>query len=293
MTHNAIGSIYATYDYDWFKNIPENRGHAKTNGLKQSKLNKIQELINDDQYCEEYGIIMVNKNGVIVNGHHNFEVRRRNGMPIRYIIIEDARYNSVTKKDLLNNVLLVNKINTAWSGPDLFRAAYQQNRRLALDMFKIIDDNDNRFRWYDLMGLLTKNVEHFIGRIEKVDLKTFDDEALISQMKSKEFLTELDYFIKINDKARVAFRKSILLASVYGVLWKSKDIVNEAKFRQSALNIPDDILRSKQATKTTTLIPIIIKNYNRKYHEAIRPSAVVFQVCKIQPHTNGLQEVVI
>lgn len=285
-----VANIYETYDYDKFTIIPENRGHVETKGLKARKLLQLQELVNNGKYCEEYGLVKVNKELVIFDGRHTFELRKLNGMPIRYLIIEDEKYNDVTKKDLLNNVYNVNKINTAWSGNDLFKAAFQTKRPLAIQIQNLMDAANNRFVWTDIIALLTKNDDYFVGRLHDLDLTSFSDKTLLEEINSKAFKLEYKYFLSLNDKARVALRKGMIIKTVYSVLWKAREIVDPLKLRTTALNIPDEVLDSKKTVEIKKFIPILIKHYNKQHGQSVKAEAVVFQCCKIHINSNGKHE---
>lgn len=280
MKDKIVGQIYESYDYDQFKIIKENRGRSETHGINIRKLNSLQTLIESKQYVEEYGIVKVNKDFLIVDGRHTFEIMQRNKLPIRYIIIGDDRFNNATKNEMLNSVYTVNKINTSWNGHELFNAACQRKGPLAVAINEIIDKHDNTFKWNDVMALIIKNLDMFRGRfhIAQINLLTFWKAEYVDYINSNEFAEELKWFVKFNEKARVAYHKGSVLMSFYSVLWNARSFVNPMNFRKSCLSIPDTTLQSQQTRKANFLVSALIKNYNRKFGQSVVLSTVLYQL---------------
>ncbi|MEJ7647115.1 MAG: hypothetical protein WKF87_21125 [Chryseolinea sp.] len=274
----VVAPIYETYDYGKFSIYPENRGLRETGGIKERKVNKLQKLIDESKWVHELGTIQVNESYQIINGAHTYTVLMRNKQPIRYIIIEDPRFNEATKREVIGSIYNINSINTAWSSEDMFNAAIQVKAPLALAMQALILKHNNKFKWLELAALLKKDVDFFSGRWRKVDMTFFDEKDMVEMIHSEEFKYDLKHFLTINEKARISHRKSLLLRCTYDIVFNARSIVDLKLFRKALASIPDDMVLSAKYKNKDAAILMLIRHYNKSQGQSVEPSAVKHQL---------------
>lgn len=277
----VVGQIYQSWDYDKFNILPENRGLKDSNGVDRRKVAQIQRLIDEDQWVDEESIVKVNENFTITQGAHNFIVRKNNGMPIRYVIVRDHRFNNGTsRRQLVNNILGTNTIDTSWKKAQVFAAAYYTKCKLALLIHELIENHENRFRWQEIMGIITKYEDFFNGyhhhRVLNLDI--FCDKDYIEYFNSPAFKAEFDYFLKLNDKFRIAARKGLLLKAAYSIINRCKEDLDIRLFMKTLLTIDDKVLNSHQIKNFNTCIVLMINHYNKVGGKKVEPSAVRLQI---------------
>jgi hypothetical protein len=173
-------------------------------------------------------------------------------------------------------VYSINSVTTSWTSSELFNAAIQCKAPLALALYAIIDNNDNTFLWTDLMALLQKDTRYFMGRWRQASMKTFEDRALLDFLNSGEFELELKAFVKLNLKARIAFKKGIILKAAYDILWHARDMVNPSLFRKSLATIPDNLVQSARTVTDDGARRLLIQHYNKSQGQAVETATVLY-----------------
>lgn len=279
MKDNVVSEIYESTDYDKFTILPENRGRKETNGIKITKLKNLNELHEREEYIDEWALVRVNKAFQIIDGRHTFEDRKARKMPIRYEIIKNEKFNNGhTKRELMSAIFLVNKNSTAWTGDDFYKSNLQNKAPLATRMNEVIERYGNTFKWTDLLALLTKNEEYFTGRFKSIHADVFDDKKLIKIFDSNEFYQELKFFVKLNEKGRVAYRKSNFLKACYLIINKAKIVVDPKAFRRYIINIEDKTIEGHKTKTVGAAIKTCIEFINTQNGKTYRHSAVMFEI---------------
>ena len=271
-----VGKIYETFNYDKFSILAENRGQKETKGLKAKKLKTLQRMIDGGTWINSVARVVVNLNGEIVDGAHTLEICKLNKLPVRYQITDDDHFNEVTKRDLIGNVYATNQVTTSWSPSELFNAAVQTKAPLALSMKVIIEENDNFFTWTDLLALLEKDSDYFLGRWRKANMSTFERKDLIEAIRAEDFSWELKHFTKLNLKARIAPRKGKILRAAYDVLWNCREMINPLLFRKSLASIPESSLLSQKVTTDDGARRMLIGHYNKSQGQQVETSSVLY-----------------
>jgi|SRR5688572_4177467 len=275
-----VSYVYETFDYDKFKITPENRGQKFTDGIDRRRVKKIQTLIDKGEFRKEKGIVFVNKKFVVIDGAHTFATLKANKKPIRYIIFEEACFNTDEQKQMLSSVYTINKHNTAWTLHDLFNAALQTKppAQLAVMLNKIVIEHKNTFTWNEVFTIVNQNASHlstYGGH--SFTIETFDDPKLIKRIKTPEFYQDLKQFIKINNKLRVShLAKQRLLKTLYSIIYKASDLVNSGKITNAIISYPDNKLLAFRNNKE--FIYDFIKHYNSEYATKLNPKAILDRI---------------
>ena len=272
----AVTNIYETFNYDQFSILPENRGQKENKGIKESKIKTMQRMIDNDTWVHEVARVRVNLNFEIVDGSHTFEVSKRNALPIRYEIMSDDKFNNVTRRDLIGSMHNINAVHTAWTAADLFNAAVQVKAPLALDMKAVIENENNYFLWTDLMALILKDTNFFIGRWKTATMKSFEEKESIDYIRSDEFTWELKHFVKLNTKARIAFKKGMILKAAYDILWHAGEMVDKKLFRKALASVPENLIVSQRTQTDEGCRRMLLQHYNRSQGQSVETGAVLF-----------------
>ena len=275
----VVSEIYETYDYEKFKPLKENRGHILTGGIKKRKLDTYLKLIEDGEFIADLGTIKVNKDLQIIDGHHRLEALKRHNLPVRYEIIKHENFNESTRRVYLNSVYKTNAQNTAWKIEEMFQAAVANKAPLAVLIDAAIKKYQNNFNWSEVIAILTEDEKLFAGgQREKPNILTFEDKALVERFNSPEFLLELKYFVKLNEKVRVAARRLHVLRSFYTILLRASKIIDSKIFRASALQIPSSYLESNRLKNSDDCTDMFIKYYNIYTKDKINSAAIKTEI---------------
>lgn len=274
-----VGKIYESYDYDSFTVLKENRGRSSTDGIAPHKLAQFNRMHDNGEYFEEIALVQVNLKRQVVGGLHTFIDRKLREMPIRFIIISDPRFNEVSKRSLvLNAVFNCNKNTTKWSRNELFNAAIELGSGLATRMNLLMSKHNNTFKWTDLLALLLKREEFFSGHTDRIPSRIFDKRNLAEEIDSPEFMAEFKYFLKINDKARSAYKKATFLRAAFEIIFKGRGVMNPMLVRKCILTIPDDLIGSRKANSLPKVQKMIIDWVNKEGGQQYVASTIFFEI---------------
>jgi hypothetical protein len=268
--------VYETFNYDQFSILPENRGHIESKGIKEKKIKVLQRLIDEGIWIDEVARVKVNEKFEIIDGAHTFEVLKRNQKAIRYEIIHDAAFNSGTKRDKIGAVYSINSVTTTWSPAELFNAAVVTKAPLALILREIIEKNDNYFLWTDLIAILEKDSNYFMGRWRKASMQLFERKDLIEQVQHETFTPELNFFIKLNQKARIAQRKGLILKAAYDILWNARHMIEPKLMRKALASLPESSVSSNKMISDDACRRMIIQHYNKSQGQAVETATIMY-----------------
>lgn len=275
----AVGKIFETPDYSLFSWYVENRGHKNHDGLSRNKLRQLQKIYDKGEWVPELAIVKVNAAHVIIDGRHTFQICKNNGMPIRFIFVYDPRFEKRNEKIyVLNNITKINQVNTSWSATDIFKGAEQNDQPLAKFIRREMNRHNNDFTWTELYGLISHSIDAMSGRKRGIGLESFNDDDLMQYIETEEFRKEYNFFIAVNDKVRISYRKHAGLAAIFGVLWFEKDfVIDKGKFKKIATSLSDDFLRSERAGTVPDFIKYMLKLYNSEYGETVNYEALTYK----------------
>lgn len=284
-----VAVIYETYDHDKFKPMKQNRGTTSDSGTKRPKLNSILRLIEKGKYVPEVGLIKVNKNLEIIDGHHTLQALKIWKMPVRYIIIEDPKFNEATGRQKLGHVYDVNAINPSWSMKDMYKSVLSAKAPLALLIQALILKYRETFDYNHILALLLKNEIIFTGaRRGSVTMQTFDDKNLVEYIESNEFQQEFKYFNELNQKFRISDRANLGFKAAYAIIWKfsynkQEPPVFRSSFRKAILATSEGMLRNTDRTRTySAWIRLLIETYNKKNRDKVKTTTVLKLLGKIE-----------
>lgn len=209
-----VGEILETNDYSLFKPIGYNRGVDKNEGTKNYKVLQFQKKIDSGEFILEIGIIFVNMSMRIIEGHHRFQVLKANKLPIRYIILKDAKFNVTNKNEIVETLHSINSTNSSWSIGDLYKAALRIQAPVAVLLNSLIDKYENTFKVNDVLGIASGNFKKF-----KPSIQAYNDKILLDAIKQLENNGEIERLSKVSAKFRVAKHRQLLLRSYYEILF--------------------------------------------------------------------------
>lgn len=277
----VVAFIYESWDYSKFKVLAENRGLKYSGGVSQKKINQLQNLINTNMWVDEESLVKVNENFVITQGAHNFFTRKQNNMPIRYTFMKDHRFNNGTsRRKLVNSILSMNTVDTSWKRPQIFNAAVYTKCPLALLIQELIVKHKNRFRWQDIMGIITKEEDYFSGLNQLVNLDPFCDKEYIEIFNSPGFKAELKYFLELNNVVRVSHRKGLLLKAIYSIINQCKQMVDVRAFMDVILSLHDNQINSPKLTGLRACINLLIAHYNKEAGKSVVAKTISWHITK-------------
>lgn len=271
-TVRTVGKIYETTDYGMFKPLSQNRGSGNNQGVKKSKVKKIVQLMEAGKFIYELSPIQVNQKNQIIDGHHRLAAMKELGKPVRFIVIENERFNQqsntqTSKVEFVNNIYNVNGTNPTWTGKDLFHAGIELKLELALGIQQLLEDNENNFDFNDVLALLTKNLDVFKGAKKAgYDVTIFNNKELLQRFKSPEFQQEIEYFVKLNYKLLISPRRKVALDTFYTLLWNAERLgIDRERLQKKVLSIPEKTIKnnSKMKVPKVAIRTFIADGYNK------------------------------
>lgn len=276
-----VGIIYQTTDYTKFKPMKHNRGATNDSGTQRTKTNNILRLIADGKWVAELGLVKVNKDFEVIDGHHTLKALRTWKLPVRYIIIEDARFNETTGRQKLGHVYDVNSINPSWSMRAMYKSVLSAKAPLAVAIEALIIKYRETFEFNHILALLMKNEVIFTGaRRANVTPQTFDDKKLLEYMETNEFDQEFKYFNELNQKFRISDKANLGFKATYAIIWRFMDHkqppVFRGSFRKSTLLVSEIMLRNTDRTRTlSSWIRLLVETYNRRNRDNVKVSTIL------------------
>lgn len=276
-----VGIIYQTTDYTKFKPMKHNRGATNDSGTQRTKTNNILRLIADGKWVAELGLVKVNKDFEVIDGHHTLKALRTWKLPVRYIIIEDARFNETTGRQKLGHVYDVNSINPSWSMRAMYKSVLSAKAPLAVAIEALIIKYRETFEFNHILALLMKNEVIFTGaRRANVTPQTFDDKKLLEYIETNEFDQEFKYFNELNQKFRISDKANLGFKATYAIIWRFMDHkqppVFRGNFRKSTLLVSEIMLRNTDRTRTlSSWIRLLVETYNRRNRDNVKVSTIL------------------
>lgn len=267
----TVGKIYETTDYNMFKPLAQNRGAGNNQGVKKGKVKKIVNMILQDKFIYELSPIQVNQKNQIIDGHHRLAAMKEVGKPVRFIVINDEKFNQGSntqnaKVEFVNNIYTVNGTNPTWTGKDLYKAGIELKLELALGIEQLLETNEENFDYNDVLALLTKNLDVFKGAKKAgYDVKIFADKNLLNRFKSDEFQEELDYFVKLNQKYRISPRRKTALSTFYSLMWNAEKLgIEKERLEKQALSVPEKTIKNNSKMRVPKVaIRVFVDAYNK------------------------------
>lgn len=280
--NEIVAHIYETRDYARFKFLKENRGRTESLGLSRKRLEHLQWLVNNNKWVPEEQQVKVNKDFVIVQGRHNFEISLRNNLPVRWTFINDHRFNNGTsRRELIANVFSINTVDTSWGKPEVFNGAVAAKFPLAILIKRMVDRYENQFKWTDVIALLTQEEDYFshAAYSKYIDMKeTFENRDFIKQIEHATFRAEITFLLELMELFTGSHEKRMMLRSVYSIINKAKELVDVKAFRKCVLKIDKDKLERFRAKKLQHCIKFLIDHYNRSVGDTVEHTAVSYQI---------------
>lgn len=135
-----VGITYYTDNYELLKHLEHNRGKKKS--YDEGKVKNFVRLIESGEYFSDVSEMIVNMILCMLDGNNKHEALKRTGEYIVFKLTNSADFNNVDENTLLNNISILNGVNSKWSGTDNFDSAKDTNAPLAIriaNYFKLIE----------------------------------------------------------------------------------------------------------------------------------------------------------
>jgi len=238
--------IVQTFKYDLFNAIFANRG--KELGFDEKRVQNLVKLILSGEYFSEMSIVLVNKNGVTLDGANRIEAHRRTNTPVLFRVLTDDAYNG-TITDNLKIVARYNDFNPMWTANEQFKTAFQAGsvlaKLLASHRADIIGASmklaENDISVNLMMTLVEKNKKKCHSR-KRSFIEYFNEEYL-KYAQTAEFVEEFEFVAKIIEYFKDSpFDAARILEQLLFVMWDDSKF-NKNKFFHNLLKkgfvIPD------------------------------------------------------
>lgn len=191
------GVVYKTVNYDLLKDTDGNRA-----GLSSRRVKKFEKLIKEGKFINEVSIVMVNKKGKKIDGHHRSKAVENQGLPVYFIMTDSKEFNGNDTNKILNNIARINSsINPAWSKEDHIKSAITSEVPLALKLDEIRKELIEKFNLdsknistNDLYGILKKNIKSYGKKVTRAEL---EDLKLLDEVESERFNDDVMFYARL------------------------------------------------------------------------------------------------
>jgi hypothetical protein len=195
-------------DTGMFKLLQYNRG--EDNGIETKRLNDFKKIVKENKFFFTWINVVINESGVIVDGHHRFQLLKELGLPVNFIITAEKKFNpeyDPKGTKLLSAIATLNAVDSKWNGTHHFNAAVKCGVQLAVEikMQKALFDNKMDIDRKQVTGgrifnLIKKNVKGLQSTL--VDVTDYEDATLIERLVSDDFKKELEFVYGIMSVAK-------------------------------------------------------------------------------------------
>lgn len=230
--------IVRTTKYGIFKTLFANRGKAK--GFDEKRVQNLVKLIENGTYYHEMSVVIVNKNGVSIDGANRIEAHRRTETPVLFRVLTNKLYNG-TVRNTLNIVTVYNGFNPTWTAKEQFTTAFQIGSKLAQLLASHRADyvgqsvklTENDIRVNLMMTLVERNKKKTHSR-KRGFIEYFNDDFL-KYAETDEFVTEFNFVAKIIEYFKDSpFDAARILEQLLFVMWDDSKF-NPDKFFKALL----------------------------------------------------------
>jgi len=195
------GRNYITYNYSIFDFLIYNRGVKS--GVKNTRVQKFINLVKENKYYFDLAVIIVNQNGVILDGRHRFEQAKACGLPVLFVITDDPRLNIANGFELACNIAIFNAHNPKWESTDNYNTAVLFKRSLAVHMDSILGKLSTNYPKVDSTVFKSTQFIHLLDfkhlktTLRSRTLEEFDRTELLNVAVTKEFNEALKSVLSI------------------------------------------------------------------------------------------------
>ena len=227
--------ILQTTNYTIFKPLFANRG--KVNGFEEKRVLNLMKLIMDNTYYHEMSIVLINKDGVSIDGANRIEAHRRTKTPVLFRVLTNEIYNGSVRNSL-NIVTVFNGFNPIWTAKQQFETAYQVGSKLAQLLSSIRADfvgqsiklAEGDIRVNLMMTLVERNKKKTHSR--KRGFLEFFNSDYLKYAQTDEFLNEFKFVCKVIEYFKDSpFDAARILKQLLFVMWDDNKFNSNKFFR--------------------------------------------------------------
>lgn len=184
-----------TTDYTLFKERKGNR-----DGLQEDRVKNFIKKIEANCFYPILGMIFIDKDGIIIDGHHRFNALKRTNKPVVFMVLsEELTLNEVSDFN-------TNK-SSSWKNKDNFGSACDTGAELALQLNKLRIGLVSKYskdgitakeiNIGDMYAILTQDSKYFGGGYKSITRKMFEDNTYLDVSQTIEYAEKLEMYTKI------------------------------------------------------------------------------------------------
>lgn len=261
-THNqrttmASAIIHCTRDYGLFKPLFCNRGKLR---IDKEHLARLEESILECNLLK-HRPILVNSHYEIIDGHHRFEIAKKNNLDLYYTIESDADYT---------HAIRLTRGTTNWTFKGFIECRALNNEEDYVKLNKFLEDNNitvhNLFRFLST----TSHSGYWISKIKKGTYKF--DPVLYDLIPAIKKIHEIFDVIKQEGEKKYKFDKTSFWYGCY--LFVTHPQINWILFKDK---LPSNIhMLIESHTTWTDVVRSLCRIYNKDLKKGtIRPGDVL------------------
>lgn len=236
-------TIHSTKNYDQFKPLFCNRGKLR---IDKNHLSRLEESILNRNLLK-HRPILVNKDLEIIDGHHRFEIAKKNNLDIYYTVQDDADYK---------DAITLTRGVTNWTFKGYIECRALNNEEDYVKLNKFLDENDitvhNLFRLFSTKS----HSEYWIAKIKKGTYKF--DESLFELVPVIKKIHDIFDALKQNGHKKYKFDKTHFWYGCY--LFANSSKVSWTGFKEKLIENGEKL--AKKCSTWQEVVAALCRIYN-------------------------------
>lgn len=191
-----LNTLLMTTNYSEFKRLKGNRGV----NVEQKRVKYFNDKITENQFFPLLGLIFVDVNGVIQEGHHRFESLKKAGKPIIFVVIPSMTIEEIAtfNTNLPSKWDAENHLNSAMENGSKFAKNFFEIRAKIISVVYGAKGSKNQLNVGEMFGLLTDNIKYFNGGAKNtVKYSEFFNSEFETKALTEDYYNKLKNFVEI------------------------------------------------------------------------------------------------
>jgi hypothetical protein len=187
----VYNSLMVTTNYDLFKMRDGNR-----DGIQSKRVKSFLKKIDANRFYPILGAIFVDKNFVIVDGHHRFEALKLRGKAVVFMVVENYDLNEIADYN--------SSMSSSWKNDDNFSSALYDKAELAVVLAELKAElvekyglTDQKINVGDMYGILTENIKYFGSGVNTVTRDMYFNKELADKARTIGYQSTLDIYASL------------------------------------------------------------------------------------------------
>ncbi len=227
---NALkpNEICKTTNFRMFKSLFANRGKEK--GFDEARVLLLIALMKSERFFPEISVLVINKNGMCIDGMNRIEAHIRTGLPLLFKVVFDDRLNG-DHATTITSVATINEYDPRWQPKEIGATVRMLKNPLVKQFDNLTADLLSRYEKLSaskdlrdnlLMTLVERNVNKTHSR--KRLLPEYYNDKFLAYSQTEEFKEELNFVCRVLSYFKdTDYEGNRMIEQVLFVMWGNEN----------------------------------------------------------------------